>query len=137
MSVAQNPRSAEWYRNTYKDVSTSGVVLAAGAGAAAIVALAASFTIFIQKITVNISTTAAQTITFRDNAGTPIIVAFIEASAAAGTVRTIDFGSKGFALTEGKQLDISGVAGPAYSYAVEGYIRQTSGVAASTIDRTI
>lgn len=135
--LANGVRSAEWYRTVYKDVSTSGVVLAAGAGVAGIVAKATGFTNYIQKITINIATSAAQSITFQDDAGTPIKVAFIEASAAAGVVRTYDFGARGFALTEGKQLDISGSAGPAYSYAVEGYQKQTSAVAASTVDRTI
>lgn len=137
MSIAQNPRSAEWYRNTYKDISTSGVVLAAAAGLSAAVALATGFTIYVQKITVNISTSAAQAITFQDSAGTPIVVAFIEASTAAGVIRTFDFGSKGIALTEAKQLNIVNVAGPAYSWTVEGYSRQTAAIAATTVDRTI
>ena len=96
----------------------------------------AKFTNYIQKITVNISTSAAQSITFQDSAGTPIVVMFIEASAAAGTIRTVDFGARGFALTEGKALNISGSAGPAYSYAIDAYQAQTSAGQATTTDRT-
>lgn len=138
MGVAQNPRSAEWYRSTYGDASTSGVVLAAAAGLDnAIVVKSAKHTIMVQAITINIKTSAAQTITIRDDNGTPIDVLVIEASAAAGTIRSINFGAKGVALTEGKNLDIVNTAGPAYSWSIEAYQVQTSASASTTADRTI
>lgn len=131
-------KSAEWYRQTYADASVSGVVLAAASGADNVIAaLDTKHTVYVQRISVNIKTSAAQSITVQDDAGTPIIVLFIEASAAAGVIRTIDFGARGFALTEGKNLDISGTAGPAYSYSIEAYQKQTSPAQATTTDRTI
>lgn len=130
--------SAAWYRQTNTDKSTSGVVLAASAGLTdAIVVPSANHTLYIQLIAVNIHTAAAQTITFRDDAGTPIIVLFIEASAAAGTIRIIDFGAKGFALTEGKNFDIAGTAGPAYSFSIEAYAKQTVPTAAFSRAQTV
>jgi len=133
-----SPRSPEWYRNTYRDLSTSGTVLAAGTGEAPVVTTPdAKHTIFIQKITTSITTSAAQTITYRDTSGTPIPVTIIEASAAVGTIRTIDFGARGFALGEGKNLDVVNVAGPAYGYVIECYARQTGVGQDTTIARTI
>ena len=127
-----------WYRRVYQDASVSGIVATGSAGADNIIAVKSSlYTIYVQKITVNIKTSAAQTINFQDDAGTPVVAAHVEASAAEGVVRTFDFGAKGFALTVGKNLDISGTAGPAYSYSVEAYQRQTGVDQATTIDRTI
>lgn len=130
-------RSAEWYRATYSDASISGVILATDAGKAGIiVAKSAKYTIFIQKVTLVVTTLGAQTHTFQDTASTPIKAGVLEASAAAGVVRIWDFGARGFALTEAKNLDISGSAAPAYSYIVEGYQKLTSADQATTVDRT-
>lgn len=130
-----NPKSAEWFRDTYVDISTSGIVLASGAGAAAVVALKAGWTIFVQKITIVITTVAAQTITVRDNAGTPVNILLLPVSQA--TPVTVDYGARGFGLTVSKQLDIAGTAGPAYAYVIEGYMQQTNVSQAFTNDRTV
>lgn len=131
-------RSASWYRGFYRDESVSGIVATGTAGANNAIAVPSStHTLYIQRISVNIQTSAAQTITFQDDANTPVVALSIEASAAAGTIRTIDFGARGFALTEGKNLDISGTAGPAYSYSIEAYAKQTAAGQSTTINRTI
>lgn len=136
--VNSNPLAADGYRSKWGDASISGVVLAAGTGAAdAIAVKSAKHTIFIQKITLFIKTSAAQTITFQDDASTPLDAYIVEASAAAGVIRSIDYGARGFKLTEGKNFDIVNTAGPAYSYAVEAYQAQTSPSQATTSDRTI
>lgn len=131
--------SAEWWRQTHGDRSVSGIVAAATAGVDNAIAVpSANHTIYVQKITVNIKTSAAQTITFKDDDGSsPKEALFIEASAAAGAIRTIDYGAKGFALTAGKNLDIAGTAGPAYSYSIEAYAFQAAAIASTTINRTI
>jgi N-acyl-L-homoserine lactone synthetase len=135
--VVSNPKAADGYRSVQQDLSTSGIVAAATAGVDNVITVpSAKHTIFVQKITVNIKTLGAQTITFQDDANTPVVALFIEASAAAGAIRSIDFGAKGFQLTEGKNLDISGTAAPAYSYAIEAYAKQTSATQATTTDRT-
>lgn len=135
--MASNPRAADGYRETYSDASTSGKVLAAAAGADNIIAvLSAKHTIFVQKITVTITTLGAQTITFRDDNSTPVDALIIEASAAVGTIRTIDYGAKGLQLTEGKNLDIVGTAAPAYTYSVEAYQKLTTADQSTSVNRT-
>jgi hypothetical protein len=134
--VAGSARSGEWYRSTYRDATVGGTVVAATAGVDnAIAVLDANHTIYVQRISVTINTLGAQTIIFQDDASTPVKVLFIEASAAAGTIRSVDFGAKGFPLTAGKNLDIAGTAAPAYSYEVEAYQRQTATIASTTINR--
>ncbi len=128
-------KSAEWYRRVYRDLSTSGIVAAATAGAGNVcVAPDAKYTIFVQSITVTIKTAAAQTITFQDDSGT-IQATIIEASAAAATIRTVDFGAKGLALTVAESLDIVNTAGPAYAYAIQAYARQTVVAQSTTVNR--
>ena len=83
---------------------------------------------------VSITTDAAQTITVRDTASTPVNVLEIPASAGDGSVHEIDFGPRGFALTADKGLDILGTAGPAYNYVIDAYSRQTIGTALSVAD---
>jgi hypothetical protein len=123
------------YRRVYRDVSTSGVVGSAGTGVDNAIAVPSTkHTIFVQKIHVDIQTDG-QVITFKDDAGTPVVIATIAAD-VTGPV-TIDFGDRGFALTEGKNLDISNTATPVYSYTVDAYARQTSAVAASSIVDTL
>lgn len=136
MSVISNPRAADGYRSIYLDASTSGIVAVGTAGVDNVItALNAKTTIYIQTIEVTIHALGAQSITFQDDAGTPVKVLTIEASAAAGTIRIVDFGSKGFALTEGKNLDIVGTAAPVYSYAIEAYQRPTTAGQSTTVDR--
>lgn len=144
MAGFPNPgaRSAWWYRATKLDLSTSGVVLAAAAGAANVLAQPTTvpanvMTIYVQKIVVTITTAAAQTITFQDTNGTPIIALIIPASQAVGSVVLIDFGSKGLALTPGKNLSIVGTAGPAYTYSIEAYADGLGPTQATTVDRTV
>jgi len=137
MALISNPRAADGLREIHVDASTSGIVLAAAATTTAIAALSTKFTIFVQKLTIVITTSAAQIITIKDSAGTPVVIGSIAASAALGSVYTIDFGSRGFALTEGKDLVIAQTAGPAYSYSVDAYQKQTTAGQATTVNRTI
>lgn len=124
-----------WYRRVNRDVSTSGTVASGAAGqAGAITAPSSAHTIYVQLLHFDIQT-AGQTITVKDTAGTPVVLATI-ASSVTGPV-TIDFGAQGFALTQGKNLDISNTATPVYSYSIEAYARQTGVTQATTIDRTI
>ena len=134
--MSDNARSAEWYRNTYRDISTSGIVATGTAGANDLILCPTNHTIFIQKITFMSKTSAAQTVSFQDSSAT-LLALLVEASVTAGLFRTIDFGARGFATTPGEAFEIVGTAGPAYSYVIEGYARQTSAVASTTINRYI
>lgn len=136
-NLANGVRSPEWYRAVYSDASVSGVVAAATASTTAITAKSSLFTVFIQKLTIVITTSAAQIITIADSNSSPVVIGSIAASAALGSVYTIDFGARGFALTEGKNLVLSQTAGPAYSYSVDAYQKQTAPGQSTTVDRTI
>ena len=135
--MASNPRAADGYRETYTDLSGSGVVATSDASTTLATVPSAKHTVFLQKMTVVITTSAAQIITIKDSAGSPVEIGSIAASAAKGSVYTIDFGSRGYALTEGKNLLMTQTAGPAYTYAIDAYAKQTAAGQSTTADRII
>lgn len=80
----------------------------------------ANYQVFIQHIIVSVTTYAAKTMTFQDDAGTPVPIAFFSVPAAAPTgggnqEYRVDFLGDGTPLTAGKNLDLvlsgAGVAG--------------------------
>lgn len=112
----------------YEDVSVSYSIVAATdySTANAKIAAKTGYTIYIQRILVNVSTTNAATQLFQDNASTPIIAAGTPATPALGPI-VFDFGGDGFALTESKSLDhkMSG-AGLAASITIQAYRKRTA-----------
>lgn len=115
-------------RQQFKDVSTSLNLLATDTPTtvgAALIALAAKYTIYIQRISVHVRTSAAQALTFQDNNGTPKVVAILPASAAAGDIHVLIDSDEGIPLTEGKQLDMTGAAGVAATIEIAAYIKPT------------
>lgn len=114
-------------RNRNKTVSRT--ILAADTSAAhadIITPKSANHTIYIQRISFAPTTYAAQTLTFRDDAGTPVEIGFMSIPAAAPTTGicqyVIDYGPQGTPLTKGKNLDvIISAAGPAGRLVVEAY----------------
>jgi len=84
----------------------------------------ASYTLFIQRITYVPTTVAAQAITVKDSAGTPVLVALIAASVAAPYVA--DFGPEGIPLTEAKNLTAANTAGPGGRFKIECYAKLTA-----------
>lgn len=119
----------------YTNVSGS-TVLAAGdnlsvtkralIGAAGVVVhTLTNVTVYIQKITVNVITDNAATLTFSDDAGTPIVIAGTKASPGIGPIE-FDFGPEGRALTQGKQFMLgNSAAGLAADITWTAYARQT------------
>lgn len=104
--------------NTSKN--TDFVLAAAAAGQAGVITVKSTgHQLFVQKITVDVVTAAAQAVQIRDSAGTPVVIATIPASQSTPLV--IDFGPQGRALTVGKNLDISNTAGPALDFHFEAY----------------
>jgi hypothetical protein len=67
-------------------------------------ARSASHTIFVQRVIVYIKTNAAQSITFQDSNGTPVVVARVTTSPGADTRWDFDFGPRGVPLTTGADL---------------------------------
>jgi hypothetical protein len=107
-----------WYTSKVADVQLA----ATDGGKAGVVAVKdANHQLYIQKIMYNPITAAAQAVTFRDSAGTPVVVATVPASQSTPIV--FDFGPKGYALTAGKNLDIANTAGPAAAIHIECYER--------------
>jgi hypothetical protein len=99
----------------------------------------ANHRLYIQKITVGITTYSAKTWTFTDSAGTPVPIWHISIPAAAVALPSesngmvIDFGPTGLALTLGKNLllDVS-AAGAAGAIHIEAYEKLEGAVAAAT-----
>lgn len=123
------------HRTHFQDCSTSGVVLAAtdlSGTPRPLCTGKAKYTIYIRRINVIVTTDAAQAQTFKDTAGTPIVVAVVKASPGIGAL-TFEFAGDGFALTEGKDLVLSSSPGLAYSYSVEAYIKPSSTMIPSQI----
>jgi len=122
-----------FYRRQYSDKTVDATILAATDDQTLITAKSAKHTIFVQKITVEITTYSAKTWTFTDSNGTPKPVAHISIPAAAvalpseSNIITCDFGLKGLALTEGKNflLDVS-AAGAAGAIHIEAYEKLTA-----------
>lgn len=87
-----------------------------------LIAARTNYTIYVQRVTYVPTTVAAQAITVKDNAGTPVPVALIPASQA--TPYVADFGPEGLPLTAGVKLFATpAAAGPAGRFKVEGYYK--------------
>lgn len=118
-----------FYRTMFRDKTTTFVV-AAGDSATkedVITPRNARHTIYVQRITLSVITDAAQSLTFQDDASSAVIIAKSAASPGLGVEIVCDFGPIGYALTEGKNLDIviSG-AGLACKGVIEGYEKLTA-----------
>lgn len=115
----------------YRDLSQSFAIAAAD-GDTTLLTGKASYTIYIQRIIVWISTSAAQSWSFEDNNGTPKQVAEIPATPGDSTRWDFDFGEEGVPLTEGKNfvLNVS-AAGLAGNITVLAYLKPTSDLVAN------
>jgi len=114
----------KFLRDTFTNVSASSRF---GTGGTTIDPLIASpgakYTIFIQKVMFLCTTDAAQNITIRDDAGTPVVAAFIATSPGLG-LKTFDFGPEGQPMTKGQGIDAYiSAAGLAGWLSVEAYAR--------------
>jgi hypothetical protein len=113
-----------------RDVSTSGVVLAAtdlsAGNLRTVIAGKAQHTIYLCKIAAMVTTDNAAVQTFQDDAATPIVAAKTKVSPGVGPL-LFDFGPNGFALTEGQGLSLTNsAAGLAFAYAITAYMKKTS-----------
>lgn len=123
--------SAEYQRRRYQDKSLQRTVGAADTTIAGLITcLNDKHTIHIQCIRFLVTTDAAVTWTFRDSAGTPIVLWVIPASVGVGLQR-MDFvdshGSRGFALTPGMNLDVAmSGAGYAGSLMIDAFMKPSA-----------
>lgn len=121
------------YRQIYNDISGSLVVLASDGDATLVTAKIptagsgeGNYTIFIQRIFVWITTSAAQNMSFEDSSAGGFRIANIPATPGADTKWSFDFGSRGVPLTEKKNflMNVS-AAGLAGHIEWEGYTKMT------------
>lgn len=122
-----------FYRRQYSDKTTDFIAVAATDDSTVISAKSAGHTIYVQKITVHITTYSAKTWTFEDSAGTPVPIGHISIPAAAVALPSesnsmvLDYGPKGIALTAGKDLKLMmSAAGAAGAVHIEAYEKLTA-----------
>lgn len=122
------------YRQFFKDKSATGVIAAADSSTIGdfIAPRNSNYTIYVQRILFNVTTDAAQSLTFQDDAGSPVVIGKSKASPGLGLHVVADYGAQGKPLTAGKNLDIAiSGAGLAGVYVVEAYEKLTVAAAAS------
>lgn len=97
-----------FYRWLHQDAATTHSVATTDSGTLnnVITVRNANYAIVVQRITLSVTTDAAQTLTFQDDAGTPVVFAKSPASPGLGFEIVADFGPKGYQLTAGTNLDI-------------------------------
>lgn len=110
--------------NVFQNVSTELFIGAADTTKNDVILGKAGYTIYVRRIFVAITTSAAQAWTFQDDNGTPKVIAVLPASASVGP-HEFDFGEDGVPLTEAKNLDISLAAGAAGRVVIEAYRKPT------------
>lgn len=100
----------------YTDVSRKAQVATADTATINLIAGKTRWQIFIQKIVVSFTTSAAQSLTFQDT-GTPTLIAKTPASPALGAF-TVDFGPDGYPVVADKGIDIV-ISGAGLAAAIE------------------
>ena len=124
-------------RKIYTPFSVQVTATAGADPSATIVPAKTSYTFYVQSIQAIVTTSAAQSWTFKDTAGTPIVIAVLPNSASVDRHLLVD-SDEGLPLTEGKGLDLAAsAAGVAGQILVEGYYKQTAVIAASSAARII
>jgi hypothetical protein len=114
-----------WFTSQFQDV-TSNTTMAVGTGDTVLVTGKTGHTIFVQRIIATITTDAAQSWSFEDTAGTPVVIAKIPSSPGVG-LQTFDFGPSGVPLTVSTNLNLNvSAAGLAGTVHVEAYLKQTA-----------
>lgn len=116
----------EHQRNFFGSASADSLVGASDTSKDNVIAVRSSlYTIYVQRITVSVTTDAAQSLIFQDDANTPVLIGKTKASPGLGPIE-IDFGPEGTALTQGKNLDIAtSGAGIAARVRIEAYQKLT------------
>jgi hypothetical protein len=117
----------DWNRRFYQDLSKSARFATTDTTSTSwITCPGLRYTLFVQRIIVNIVTDAAQTLTIRDSNGTPKVLTVLPSSPGVGP-QMFDFGDEGFGLTEGKNLDVVlSAAGLAFDLSIECFAKPTS-----------
>jgi hypothetical protein len=114
---------------SYQDVSAQAQTVAADSGVKALIAGRTGWTVYVQKIRINVTTTAAQTATVRAATTETVVLATVPSDPGIG-VREFDFGEDGWALPSGEGLEQSlSAAGLAFAITVQAYMKLTPNTA--------
>ena len=126
--MAANSIKAAEYRRVFRDESiTYRLAAATDPDRDPLIACQNSkHQLFIQKISVHVTTSAAQAITFQSGT-TSVVVAVLPASASAGDEHVLIDLEEGFALPAGEDLNVDGAAGVAGLIHVQAYQRLAPG----------
>lgn len=134
--MADYRQNLDTYKKVSADVALDGSAVSA---TAAISVKSANHRIYVQRITLSITTHAnAKVFRIEDSASTPVIIAArTDLTAAAGVpdVITWDFGTEGFPVTLGKDINYvanTGGSGFVGVFHVEGYEKLVGPVAAAS-----
>lgn len=126
-AIANNPASARGpRREVFEPVVADVNMVAASDGTTnELIPAKTGYTTYVTLIAVAITTDAAQTLTFQDDASTPVVIAKTKASPGIGPI-LFEYGEDGTPLTAEKALDLNiSAAGLAGRIHVEGYRRRT------------
>lgn len=110
------------YRRRFPPISEA-FVLTAGAdpSQAGVIPAVTGFAIVLTRITFNVTTSAAQTLTIRDDNSTPRVAAVFPSSPGVGT-HQIAYEEQGLEMNLGKNIDVAASgAGNAGTLVIEGY----------------
>ncbi len=118
--------AARTLRAIHQPFASDTTILAASDGTPVVALAKTGYTIYVIRIAIAITTDAAQTLIFKDSAGTPVVIAALKASPGIGPY-LFDFGEMGTPLTESTRLDLAiSAAGLAARVHVEGYYKRTT-----------
>lgn len=110
------------YQRVFQPVRYLATITAgADPSAAAVIAGKTGHAVVITRVTLNVSTDAARTLTVRDDNTSPVNAAIFPASPGVGT-RQVSYEPQGMEMTEAKNIDVyASGAGLAGTLLVEGY----------------
>lgn len=124
-------RTAAGYRSFYQDIS-GNLQFTASTGTTTLATVKNSnYTLYIQRIVVFFTTSAAQSVTFDDTSNT-YSIAVIPASPGVDTRWDFDFGDAGMPLASGKSFEINMTAGNAGVLTYYGYQKLNNATAVAS-----
>lgn len=116
-----------YFKRIYSNRSVDVDYATSDSTVTAITVKSANHQLFIQKVSWNVVTSAAQAVTLKDS-GVPKIIGVVPASQTTPIV--FDFGPEGIALAKGKNFLLASTAGPAGAVHIEAYEKLGGAIAA-------
>lgn len=125
MAISSDPYLRK--RSFFTDVSGNHAVGTSDTANFTLATAKAGYTIFVQRLRVDVITSTTATLTFEDTNGTPVVVKATDASPGANTEYIWDFGPDGWPLTQAKNfIGVISASGAAYEVLFEAYQKQTA-----------